>query len=99
MKHHLTETHQYDFEIQNIVLSSQSIFKLKVLIPKTDLKVSAYQEILTSRMTYVVLVLIAEPNNDSPLNVQAAELWENQAAYKKVLSERYQRDVTSKEQL
>ena len=38
-----------------------------------------------------------EPNNDSPLNVPAAELWANQTAYKKVLLEKYQKDVLSKE--
>ena len=31
-----------------------------------------------------------EPNNDSPLNVNAAELWPNQEVYKKVLLEKYQ---------
>nr|CAG4644321.1 EOG090X0DZY [Lepidurus arcticus] len=34
--------------------------------------------------------LLGEPNNDSPLNVQAAELWCNQIAYKKHLLEKYQ---------
>jgi ubiquitin-conjugating enzyme E2 C len=37
--------------------------------------------------------LLAEPNNDSPLNVQAAELWSDQELYKKVLLEKYQRDT------
>jgi ubiquitin-conjugating enzyme E2 C len=34
--------------------------------------------------------LLGEPNNDSPLNVNAAELWPNQEVYKKVLLEKYQ---------
>jgi len=34
--------------------------------------------------------LLAEPNNDSPLNAQAAELWANQVEYKKVLLKKYQ---------
>lgn len=38
-------------------------------------------------------VFCAEPNNDSPLNVHAAELWLNQELYKKVLLEKYQRDT------
>jgi ubiquitin-conjugating enzyme E2 C len=37
--------------------------------------------------------LLGEPNNDSPLNVQAAELWADQELYKKVLLEKYQRDT------
>lgn len=32
-----------------------------------------------------------EPNNDSPLNIQAAELWSNQTKYKKYLTEEYNR--------
>ena len=38
-------------------------------------------------------VFVSEPNNDSPLNVQAAELWANQDMYKKVLLEKYERDT------
>jgi len=30
-----------------------------------------------------------EPNNDSPLNTQAAKLWDNQEEYKRVLHKRY----------
>ncbi|XP_077993755.1 ubiquitin-conjugating enzyme E2 C-like [Glandiceps talaboti] len=40
--------------------------------------------------------LLAEPNNESPLNVNAAELWENQTTYKKYLHERYAKDVLKK---
>ena len=36
---------------------------------------------------------LTEPNNDSPLNAQAAELWSNQEVYKRVLLEKYQRDT------
>jgi len=36
---------------------------------------------------------LTEPNNESPLNVQAAELWSNQDVYKRVLLEKYQRDT------
>ncbi|CAH1779808.1 unnamed protein product [Owenia fusiformis] len=42
--------------------------------------------------------LLGEPNNDSPLNIQAAELWDNQVAYKKVLLEKYNKDVKQKEE-
>ncbi|XP_076069495.1 ubiquitin conjugating enzyme vih [Oratosquilla oratoria] len=35
--------------------------------------------------------LLGEPNNDSPLNGQAAEMWVNQAAYKKHLIEQYKK--------
>jgi len=37
--------------------------------------------------------LLAEPNNDSPLNVTAAEQWRDQVLYKRVLLERYHRDA------
>ncbi|GLV39585.1 vihar [Carabus blaptoides fortunei] len=33
--------------------------------------------------------LLGEPNNDSPLNAQAAELWYNQSEYKKHLHDTY----------
>jgi len=32
-----------------------------------------------------------EPNNESPLNLEAAELWNNQTKYKKYLMEEYHR--------
>eukprot|EP00938_MAST-03A_sp_MAST-3A-sp1_P007352 g7352.t1 len=35
--------------------------------------------------------LLGEPNVDSPLNNQAADLWENQAEYKRVLFEKYKK--------
>ncbi|XP_070537295.1 ubiquitin-conjugating enzyme E2 C-like [Ptychodera flava] len=38
--------------------------------------------------------LLAEPNNESPLNLNAAELWENQTEYKKFLHEKYAKEVT-----
>ncbi|XP_015117020.1 ubiquitin-conjugating enzyme E2 C [Diachasma alloeum] len=37
--------------------------------------------------------LLGEPNNDSPLNLQAAELWNDQTKYKKQLLEEYHKDV------
>jgi ubiquitin-conjugating enzyme E2 C len=33
--------------------------------------------------------LLSDPNNDSPLNVQAAQLWASQQHYKSVLLEKY----------
>ena len=33
--------------------------------------------------------LLGEPNNDSPLNCQAAQLWANQAEYKNILLKKY----------
>lgn len=38
-----------------------------------------------------------EPNNDSPLNGDAAALWPNQETYKSVLLEKYEKDVRSKQ--
>jgi len=34
--------------------------------------------------------LLGEPNNESPLNAYAANLWSNQAEYKSVLQKKYQ---------
>ena len=34
--------------------------------------------------------LLGEPNNDSPLNCQAAELWDNQEEYKVVVRKKYE---------
>mgnify|MGYP003348069349 CR=1 FL=1 len=39
--------------------------------------------------------LLGDPNNDSPLNGYAAQLWENQSEYKKVLLKKYSEDATS----
>jgi len=41
--------------------------------------------------------LLGDPNNDSPLNVQAAELWDCPAEYKKTLLEHYEKEVRSKQ--
>lgn len=41
--------------------------------------------------------LLGEPNNDSPLNGDAAALWSNQETYKSVLLEKYEKDVRSKQ--
>ena len=38
-------------------------------------------------------IFSGEPNNDSPLNTQAAGLWANQVAYKKLLHEKYEADA------
>ncbi|CAD6214682.1 GSCOCG00004177001-RA-CDS [Cotesia congregata] len=37
--------------------------------------------------------LLGEPNNDSPLNVQAAELWSDQTKFKKHLMEEYHKEA------
>lgn len=37
--------------------------------------------------------LLGEPNNDSPLNSEAAELWKTQTEYKQVLLQKYQQAV------
>ncbi|XP_075577354.1 ubiquitin-conjugating enzyme E2 C isoform X2 [Pelecanus crispus] len=41
--------------------------------------------------------LLAEPNIESPLNTHAAELWKNQAAYKKYVRETYAKQAKSQE--
>uniref|UniRef100_A0A8C3IZ66 Ubiquitin-conjugating enzyme E2 C n=1 Tax=Chrysemys picta bellii TaxID=8478 RepID=A0A8C3IZ66_CHRPI len=41
--------------------------------------------------------LLGEPNVESPLNTHAAELWKNQAAFKKYLQETYAKQAKSQE--
>ncbi|NXY52288.1 UBE2C enzyme, partial [Ceuthmochares aereus] len=41
--------------------------------------------------------LLAEPNIESPLNVDAAEHWKNQAAYRKYVRETYTKQTKSQE--
>ncbi|NWR79467.1 UBE2C enzyme, partial [Centropus unirufus] len=41
--------------------------------------------------------LLAEPNIESPLNVDAAEHWKNQAVYKKYVQETYTQQTKSQE--
>ncbi|XP_062835348.1 ubiquitin-conjugating enzyme E2 C [Anolis carolinensis] len=41
--------------------------------------------------------LLGEPNTESPLNTEAAELWKNQPAYKKRLHESYAKHTKSQE--
>ena len=40
-----------------------------------------------------IQALLAEPNNESPLNVVAARLWEDSEEYKRVLHKKYQDGV------
>jgi len=56
-------------------------------------KWSALYEVRTILLS--IQSLLGEPNNDSPLNTHAAELWSNQVAYKKYLLEKYERDTKS----
>lgn len=39
--------------------------------------------------------LLGEPNNESPLNAQAAEQWSNQEEYKQIITEKYNRYMAS----
>merc|ERR1712166_665507 len=50
-------------------------------------KWSALYEVRTILLS--IQSLLGEPNNDSPLNTQAATLWSNQGAYKRLLHEKY----------
>lgn len=53
-------------------------------------KWSALYEVRTILLS--IQSLLAEPNTNSPLNVDASKLWSNQAAFKKVLLEKYEND-------
>lgn len=45
----------------------------------------------------IILYFVSEPNIDSPLNMNAAELWSNHAAYKAYLLQKYDQDVRNKQ--
>ncbi len=40
----------------------------------------------------IFLLFSGEPNNDSPLNTQAASMWSDQPAYKEYLHKKYQEE-------
>lgn len=44
------------------------------------------------------LFFLLEPNNESPLNPQAAKLWNDQTKYKKHLTEEYHRTLNRDQQ-
>merc|ERR1711935_145508 len=50
-------------------------------------KWSALYEVRTILLS--IQSLLGEPNNDSPLNTQAATLWSNQVEYKRLLHQKY----------
>merc|ERR1712110_1022706 len=54
-------------------------------------KWSALYEVRTILLS--IQSLLGEPNNDSPLNTHAAELWANQVAYQKLLLEKYNKEA------
>ncbi|GFT76870.1 ubiquitin-conjugating enzyme E2 C [Nephila pilipes] len=43
--------------------------------------------------------LLSEPNIDSPLNLQAAQLWKDQVSYKVALHEKYESDMRKTQKL
>ena len=43
------------------------------------------------------LLILGEPNNNSPLNTQAATLWANQAVYKRMLHEKYEAEANNQD--
>lgn len=52
---------------------------------------SALYEVRTILLS--IQSLLAEPNNDSPLNTHASGLWSNKPAYQKLLLEKYNKEV------
>jgi ubiquitin-protein ligase len=44
---------------------------------------------------YIHVILFTEPNNESPLNAQAAEQWNNQAEFKKIVVEKYNKNAAA----
>eukprot|EP00128_Syssomonas_multiformis_P010671 Colp12_sorted_trinity150504_noHs@973 len=57
-------------------------------------KWSAMYDVRTTLLS--IQSLLGEPNNDSPLNNAAAQLWSNQAEYKKTLHKKYEEEVLKK---
>lgn len=51
-------------------------------------------ELIVCLAIYIgLLFFYPEPNNDSPLNCQAADLWKNQVQYKAILMEQYAKAI------
>jgi len=76
------------YDVRTILLSIQSLLggKYQYLFMPND-HPHAYIYILIS-----FFKLSTEPNNESPLNMQAAEMWGNQSLYKKHLHEHYHKE-------
>merc|ERR1712018_311316 len=55
-------------------------------------KWSALYEVRTILLS--IQSLLGEPNNDSPLNTQAATMWSNQIQYKRLLHEKYEAEAS-----
>eukprot|EP00899_Mesostigma_viride_P014775 jgi/Mesvir1/23299/Mv20995-RA.1 len=73
-------------------------FETSCFHPNVDLHGNICLDILKEKWSAVYNVrtillsiqsLLAEPNNESPLNLHAAELWANQEEYKKLLLKKY----------
>mmetsp|Transcript_18620 Transcript_18620/g.38735 ORF Transcript_18620/g.38735 Transcript_18620/m.38735 type:complete len:168 (-) Transcript_18620:41-544(-) len=73
-------------------------FETPIFHPNVDLHGNICLDILKEKWSAVYNVssillsiqsLLGEPNNDSPLNCQAAELWENQVEFKKTVVRKY----------
>lgn len=73
-------------------------FETSIFHPNVDLHGNICLDILKEKWSAVYNVssillsiqsLLGEPNNDSPLNCQAAELWENQIEFTKIVKRKY----------
>ena len=53
----------------------------------------SWKQLQCENKVNVLFLFVGEPNNDSPLNTQAANLWANQTAYKKHLHEKYEQEA------
>ena len=49
-----------------------------------------------SNISLLILFICTDPNIESPLNIHAAELWDSQVLYKKIVREKYNKDVLGK---
>ncbi|XP_064466618.1 ubiquitin-conjugating enzyme E2 C-like [Ornithodoros turicata] len=95
-----------DFPSTYPYASPQVRFDTPCFHPNVDSQGNICLDILKEKWTALLDVrtilisiqsLLGEPNIASPLNGYAAEIWNNQALYQKVLLEKYEKHVKSRE--
>ena len=69
------------------------ISRFSTLWKSQKLSILIFGKIWQRLKVNIFFLFVGEPNNDSPLNTQAANLWANQTAYKKHLHEKYEQEA------
>jgi ubiquitin-conjugating enzyme E2 C len=82
-------------------------FTTPIFHPNVDIHGNICLDILKERWSAIYNVrtilisiqsLLTDPNNDSPLNLQAAQLWENQVEYGTMVKQRYNEALQQQQQ-